>query len=55
MRGVYPAGSGDPVQDAVMVGPPLVIGESDLDRIVETLRLSIDAAAKAAGRPSAAG
>ncbi len=45
---VYPAGSGDPVQDAVMVGPPLIVTEDEIDRIVDTLRLSIDAAAAAA-------
>jgi adenosylmethionine-8-amino-7-oxononanoate aminotransferase len=41
---VYPAGSGDPVQDAVMVGPPFTITEGELDRVVECLRESIDAA-----------
>jgi adenosylmethionine-8-amino-7-oxononanoate aminotransferase len=44
---LYPSGSGDPVQDAVMVAPPLTVSESELDRIVDTLAASIDAAAAA--------
>jgi adenosylmethionine-8-amino-7-oxononanoate aminotransferase len=42
---VYPSGSGDPVQDAIMVGPPFTITEGEIDLIVATLRDSIDAAA----------
>jgi adenosylmethionine-8-amino-7-oxononanoate aminotransferase len=40
---VYPAGSG-PVQDAVMLGPPFVIDESELQLLVDTLAMGIDAA-----------
>jgi adenosylmethionine-8-amino-7-oxononanoate aminotransferase len=41
---VYPAGSG-PVKDAVMIGPPFVITEDEIDRLVATLRQAVDAAA----------
>ncbi len=44
---VYPAGSGEPVQDAVMIGPPFTVDEDDIDFIVTTLRRSIDEAAAA--------
>lgn len=43
---VYPAGSG-PVRDAVMLGPPFVITESEIDQIVTTLHAAIDDAAAA--------
>jgi adenosylmethionine-8-amino-7-oxononanoate aminotransferase len=39
---VYPAGSG-PVPDAVMVAPPFVVTEAEIDDIVDRLRASIDA------------
>jgi adenosylmethionine-8-amino-7-oxononanoate aminotransferase len=39
---VYPAGSG-PVSDAVMVAPPFVVTEAEIDDIVARLRASIDA------------
>jgi len=44
-RGVwfYPAGSG-PVQDAVMIGAPFIIGETEIETIVSVLHASIDAA-----------
>lgn len=42
---VYPAGAGQPVQDAVMIGPPFTVTEDDLDTIVSALRRAIDAAA----------
>ena len=38
---VYPAGSG-PVQDAVMLGPPFVIDESEVELIVEVLTAAVD-------------
>jgi adenosylmethionine-8-amino-7-oxononanoate aminotransferase len=38
---VYPAGSG-PVSDGVIVSPPLVVSEDELDMIVERLRDSLD-------------
>lgn len=38
---VYPAGSG-PVSDAVMVAPPFVVTEAEIDDIVARLRASID-------------
>ena len=39
---VYPAGSG-PVSDAVMVAPPFVITEAEIELLISTLRDSIDA------------
>jgi adenosylmethionine-8-amino-7-oxononanoate aminotransferase len=39
---IYPAGSG-PVPSAVMVAPPLVVSDDELDRIVGTLKASLDA------------
>ncbi|HTH06281.1 MAG TPA: aminotransferase class III-fold pyridoxal phosphate-dependent enzyme [Ilumatobacteraceae bacterium] len=39
---VYPAGSG-PVAEAVMVAPPFVIDDTDLDQLVAVLAESIDA------------
>jgi len=39
---VYPAGSG-PVAEAVMVAPPFVIDDTDLDQLVTVLAESIDA------------
>ena len=40
---VYPAGSG-PVADAVMVAPPFVVTEAEIDEIVHRLHESLDAA-----------
>ena len=45
---VYPAGSG-PVRDAVMVGPPFVITDEEIDTLVGVLHESIDAAVRLAG------
>ena len=44
-RGVffYPAGSG-PAQDVIMLGPPFIITETDIDLLVNVLEESIDAA-----------
>jgi 4-aminobutyrate aminotransferase-like enzyme len=39
---IYPAGSG-PVPSAVMVAPPFVVTDDELDRIVSTLKASLDA------------
>lgn len=39
---VYPAGSG-PVPDAVMVAPPFIITDAEVEQLVVTLRASIDA------------
>ena len=39
---VYPAGSG-PVPSAVMIAPPFVITDDELDQVVTTLRVSLDA------------
>jgi adenosylmethionine-8-amino-7-oxononanoate aminotransferase len=39
---VYPAGSG-PVPNAVMVAPPFVVTEAEIDQIVGTLRAALDA------------
>ena len=39
---VYPAGSG-PVAEAVMVAPPFVITEAEIEQLISTLRTSIDA------------
>ena len=39
---VYPAGSG-PVANAVMVAPPFVISDTEIDQLVTTLRAALDA------------
>jgi adenosylmethionine-8-amino-7-oxononanoate aminotransferase len=39
---VYPAGSG-PVPSAVMIAPPFVITDDELEQVVTTLRVSLDA------------
>jgi adenosylmethionine-8-amino-7-oxononanoate aminotransferase len=39
---VYPAGSG-PVPSAVMIAPPFVITDDELDHAVDTLRGALDA------------
>lgn len=46
-RGVffYPSGSG-PVQDAIMIGPPFVINDADMDLMVDTLLAAINDAAE---------
>jgi adenosylmethionine-8-amino-7-oxononanoate aminotransferase len=44
---IYPAGSG-PVRDAVMIGCPFTITESEIDVLVDTLAMAINAAAAAA-------
>jgi 4-aminobutyrate aminotransferase-like enzyme len=38
---VYPAGSG-PVPSAVMIAPPFVITDDELDQVVMTLKASLD-------------
>jgi adenosylmethionine-8-amino-7-oxononanoate aminotransferase len=42
---VYPAGSGPPVSDAVMLGPAFTIADVEVDALVERLTAAIDAAA----------
>jgi 4-aminobutyrate aminotransferase-like enzyme len=39
---VYPAGSG-PVANAVMVAPPFVVTDAEIDQIVDTLAASLEA------------
>jgi adenosylmethionine-8-amino-7-oxononanoate aminotransferase len=39
---VYPAGSGAPVADAVLIAPPFVIEDHHVDRIVSVLAASIN-------------
>jgi adenosylmethionine-8-amino-7-oxononanoate aminotransferase len=46
---VYPAGSGAMPQDCILLGPPFIVTDDDLDRIVEVLVASIDEATAAAG------
>ena len=41
---IYPAGSG-PVANAVMLAPPFVVTEAEIDQIVATLRTALDAVA----------
>jgi adenosylmethionine-8-amino-7-oxononanoate aminotransferase len=41
---VYPSGSGDPVQDAIMLGPPFTISEDEVSDLVGCLRDGVDAA-----------
>ena len=38
---IYPAGSG-PVASAVMIAPPFVIADDELDQVVMTLKASLD-------------
>ena len=38
---IYPAGSG-PVPDAVMVAPPFVVSDAEIEQIVTTLRVALD-------------
>jgi adenosylmethionine-8-amino-7-oxononanoate aminotransferase len=38
---IYPAGSG-PVPSAVMIAPPYVITDDELDQVVMTLKASLD-------------
>ena len=38
---VYPAGSG-PVADAVMVAPPFVITDDEVDQLLSSLRSALD-------------
>ena len=38
---IYPAGSG-PVPSAVMIAPPFVITDDELDQVVMTLKASLD-------------
>ena len=38
---VYPAGSG-PVADAVIVAPPFVVTDDEIDRLVVTMRAAVD-------------
>ena len=47
-RGVsfYPGGTGD-VRDIIVLGPPFVIGETEVARIVETLTAAVDTATTA--------
>jgi hypothetical protein len=45
---VYPAGSG-PVRDAIMLGPPFVITDAEIDALVGVLHESIDAAVARVG------
>ncbi|MET0147336.1 MAG: aminotransferase class III-fold pyridoxal phosphate-dependent enzyme [Ilumatobacteraceae bacterium] len=40
---VYPAGSGPPVTDGIMIGCPFTISEPEVDVLVETLAAAIDA------------
>ena len=49
-RGVffYPGGSG-PAQDVVMIGPPFIISEDEIDTLVSVLKESIDAAVARVG------
>ena len=46
---VYPAGSGSPVQDAILVGPPFTIDDDEIEFLVTTLHEAIDAAAASLG------
>ena len=49
---VYPAGSGPPVPDAIMLGPAFTISDVEVDTLVERLAASIDAATRADTRRS---
>ena len=59
-RGVsfYPGGTGA-VRDIIVIGPPLIIGDAEIQRIVETLVAAVDHAtaswSRSSGQPSPAG
>ncbi|MFW2335332.1 aspartate aminotransferase family protein [Ilumatobacter sp.] len=40
---IYPAGSGPAVNDGLLYAPPMVVGDDDLDRIVDVTAAAIDA------------
>jgi adenosylmethionine-8-amino-7-oxononanoate aminotransferase len=44
----YPAGSG-PVHDAIMIGPPFIITEADMDLMADALEKAVEAAATRVG------
>jgi adenosylmethionine-8-amino-7-oxononanoate aminotransferase len=44
----YPAGT-EPARDVIVLGPPFIVEEDDLDQMVEVLRHSIDAAVARSG------
>jgi adenosylmethionine-8-amino-7-oxononanoate aminotransferase len=50
----YPCGSGS-VRDAVMMGPPFVIGDEEIEKIVSALETAIDTAVQWTLREEAAG
>ncbi len=41
---IYPAGSGPAVNDGLLLAPPMIVEDEQLDRIVDVTRRSIDAA-----------
>ena len=41
---IYPAGSGPSVNDGLLLGPPLVVGDDDIDRIVDVTAAALSAA-----------
>ncbi|MDY7104452.1 MAG: aminotransferase class III-fold pyridoxal phosphate-dependent enzyme [Actinomycetota bacterium] len=47
---VYPAGGGDPIADALLLGPPFTITEAEIDQLATVVRASVDAAAQAVAR-----
>lgn len=42
---IYPAGSGRSINDGLLFGPPLIVEDADVERIVEVTAASIDAVA----------
>jgi adenosylmethionine-8-amino-7-oxononanoate aminotransferase len=50
----YPCGSGS-VRDAVMMGPPFVIGDEEIEKIVDALETAIDTAVQWTEREESAG
>ena len=38
---VYPAGSGTPVPDAILIAPPFIIEDSHIDRMIDILQRSL--------------
>lgn len=40
---IYPAGSGPAVNDGLLFAPPLIVGDDDLDRLVDVTAAAIDA------------
>jgi hypothetical protein len=46
---IYPAGSGPAVNDGLLLAPPMIIDDRQIDRVVDVTRRAIDAADRRVG------